>query len=59
VNPLKAVDVNMMAAQAQMPAANLTHNLRQLRHPVELPPINMMNWMVLLEEVRKEYQTPP
>jgi hypothetical protein len=56
VNPLKAVDLNMVAAgQAQMPAANLTHNLRKIIHPVELPPVNMMNWMVLLEEKRREF----
>jgi hypothetical protein len=27
-------------------------NLSQIRHPAELPPITMMNWLVLLEEVR-------
>ena len=30
-------------------------NLSQMRHPAELPPISMMNWLVLLEERRKEY----
>lgn len=37
-------------------AANrITVNLSQIRHPAELPPITMMNWLVLLEERRKEY----
>lgn len=29
-------------------------NLSQIRHPAELPPITMMNWLVLLEERRRE-----
>ncbi len=33
----------------------ITVNLSQIRHPAELPPITMMNWLVLLEERRKEY----
>ena len=30
-------------------------NLSQIRHPAELPPITMMNWLILLEERRKEF----
>lgn len=30
-------------------------NLSPLLHPAELPPITMMNWLVLLEERRSEY----
>lgn len=33
----------------------ITVNLSQIRHPAELPPITMMNWLVLLEERRKEF----
>jgi hypothetical protein len=37
-------------------AANrISVNLSQIRHPAELPPITMMNWLVLLEERRKEF----
>ncbi len=36
-------------------AANITVNLRPITHPAELPPITMMNWLVLLEERRKEF----
>lgn len=37
-------------------AANrITVNLSQIRHPAELPPISMMNWLILLEERRKEF----
>lgn len=28
-------------------------NLRPIRHPAELPPITMMNWLVLLQESRR------
>jgi hypothetical protein len=52
VNPLNARDLN---TGVQIPAANLEVNFRKIRHPLELPPINMMNWMVLLEEKRREY----
>jgi hypothetical protein len=30
-------------------------NLRPITHPRDLPPITMMNWLVLLEERRKEF----
>jgi hypothetical protein len=52
VNPLKAV---VAKTGEQMAQDNLTFNLRQITHPLELPPINMMNWLVLLEEKRREY----
>ncbi len=34
-------------------------NLRPIRHPAELPPITMMNWLVLLQERRREFVTSP
>ena len=40
---------------AAFAANRITVNLSQIRHPAELPPITMMNWLVLLEERRKEY----
>jgi hypothetical protein len=30
-------------------------NLRPIRHPAELPPIYMMNWLVVLEETRRNF----
>lgn len=30
-------------------------NLKPITHPAELPPITMMNWLILLEERRKEF----
>lgn len=40
---------------ATLAANRLTVNLSQMRHPAELPPIVMMNWLVLLEERKREY----
>jgi hypothetical protein len=36
-------------------ADRITVNLKPIRHPAELPPITMMNWLVVLEERRKEF----
>lgn len=33
----------------------ITVNLKPIAHPAELPPITMMNWLVTIEEVRREY----
>ncbi len=33
----------------------ITVNLRPIPHPAELPPITMMNWLVVLQEVRNEF----
>ena len=33
-------------------------NLSPLLHPCELPPVTMMNWLVLIEERRREYDVP-
>lgn len=51
VHPLDATGVsgNRMAAQ------NIRVNLSPITHPAELPPISMMNWLVLIEEKRKEF----
>lgn len=38
-----------------IPASNIIVNLRPIAHPSELPPITMMNWLVVLEERRKEF----
>ncbi|MGL4400400.1 MAG: hypothetical protein ACRCXD_11065, partial [Luteolibacter sp.] len=38
-----------------MEASNITVNLRPIDHPAALPPITMMNWLLVLEERRKEF----
>ncbi len=37
-----------------MEASNITVNLRPIDHPATLPPITMMNWLVVLEERRAD-----
>ncbi len=51
VRPLDAKNLsgNVMASD------KIIVNLSQIRHPAELPPISMMNWLIILEERRKEY----
>ncbi|RYD60412.1 MAG: hypothetical protein EOP83_19450 [Verrucomicrobiaceae bacterium] len=51
---VRPLDSKNMSGSAINPA-NITVNLSQIRHPAELPPITMMNWLVLLEERRKEF----
>lgn len=50
VRPLdsKNVSGNMMAP------GQITVNLSPITHPAQLPPITMMNWLIVLEERRKE-----
>lgn len=35
-----------------MGAGDITMNLSRITHPAELPPITMMNWLVVLEEIK-------
>jgi hypothetical protein len=51
VRPLDSKNLN----GAAMPAANIRVNLRPITHPAELPPVTMMNWLILLEERRREF----
>ncbi|GAA5127429.1 hypothetical protein JIN84_08705 [Luteolibacter yonseiensis] len=51
VRPLDAKTVSGNAVAAE----RIHVNLSQIRHPSEVPPIVMMNWLVVLEERRKEF----
>ncbi|WP_411826617.1 hypothetical protein [Luteolibacter sp. AS25] len=52
VRPLDATGVT----GTEMTANRISINLSQISHPAELPPITMMNWLVVLEEMRKEFE---
>jgi hypothetical protein len=52
--PIRPLDSKNMSGNA-FAADRITVNLRPIVHPAELPPITMMNWLVVLEERRKEY----
>ncbi|MEY3895173.1 MAG: hypothetical protein RLZZ214_692 [Verrucomicrobiota bacterium] len=51
---IRPLDSKNMSGTA-MAASNITVNLRPIVHPADLPPITMMNWLVVLEERRKEF----
>jgi hypothetical protein len=51
VRPLDSKNVNGTA----IAASQITVNLSPITHPAQLPPITMMNWLVVLEELRKEF----
>ena len=53
-NPVRPLDSKNSAGVA-FGSANIKVNLKPITHPADLPPIFMMNWLVLLEERRKEY----
>lgn len=52
--PVRPLDAKNLSGEA-MSADRITVNLRPIVHPAELPPIVMMNWLVVLEERRKEF----
>ena len=52
--PVRPLDTRMLSG-ATMTANQIHVNLRPITHPAELPPISMMNWLVLLEERRREF----
>ena len=52
--PIRPLDSKTVSGTA-LAANRIIFNLRPIAHPAELPPITMMNWLVVLEERRKEY----
>lgn len=53
-NPVHLLDLKM-ASETTAAAANIDVNLRPITHPAELPPVTMMNWLVMVEERRKMF----
>jgi hypothetical protein len=53
-NPVRPIDSKAVSGSA-MAASRITVNLRPIRHPAELPPITMMNWRLVIEEMRAEF----
>jgi hypothetical protein len=54
--PVHLLDLKM-ASENNAAAANIDVNLRPITHPAELPPVTMMNWLVMIEERRKAFYT--
>lgn len=51
INPLDSKG----ASGSNFSGNRITVNLKPIAHPAELPPITMMNWLVTIEEVRREF----
>jgi len=54
--PVRPLDTKTMSGAA-MTASQIHVNLSPITHPANLPPIFMMNWLLLLEERRGEFYT--
>lgn len=52
--PIHPLDMKMSSG-ATMAADKITVNLRPITHPAALPPVTMMNWLIVLEERRQEF----
>ncbi len=52
--PSRPLDIKY-GSGSDIPAGRLQVNLRPITHPADLPPISMMNWLVLLEERKSQY----
>jgi hypothetical protein len=53
-NPVRPIDSRTVSG-GSLSASRITVNLRPIRHPAELPPVTMMNWLLVLEELRSEF----
>jgi hypothetical protein len=53
-NPVRPMDSKTVSGTA-LAANRIQVNLRPISHPAELPPITMMNWLLVLEERRSEF----
>lgn len=54
VNPIRPLDSKGVSGSA-MSGSKIKVNLSPITHPAELPPITMMNWLIVVEEKRKEF----
>lgn len=52
INPIRPLDSTAVSGSA-IASDKITVNLRPITHPAELPPVTMMNWLILLEELRR------
>jgi hypothetical protein len=53
-NPIRPLDSKTVGGTT-MTAEKIKVNLRPITHPADLPPVTMMNWLVMIEERRKEF----
>ena len=53
-NPVRPLDSKTVSGVA-LSSSQIRVNLSPMLHPADLPPITMMNWLVVLEERRSEF----
>lgn len=53
-SPVRIGDLKSGASD-EVIADNISADLKPITHPSELPPINMMNWMVVIREIHPTY----
>lgn len=53
-SPVRPLDAKGVSGSS-MKSNQMTINLSKLNHPAELPPITMKNWLIVVEEKRKEF----
>lgn len=54
-NPVRPLDATVVSG-GSMDTTKMKVNLSAINHPAELPPITMMNWLVVIEEMRAEFE---
>ncbi|WP_367873905.1 hypothetical protein [Luteolibacter sp. Populi] len=52
--PVHLLDIKM-GSEVAATADKIKVNLKPITHPAEMPPITMMNWLVMIEERRKAF----
>jgi len=52
--PIRPLDTKTTSG-ATISASSVTMNLSKISHPAELPPITMKNWLIVVEEMGREY----
>jgi hypothetical protein len=55
-SPLRPLDLTSGSGKS-IASDKMTVNLKPITHPAALPPVTMMNWLVVLEERRSEFFT--
>lgn len=53
-SPIRPLDATGVSGTS-MPGSKITVNLSPITHPALLPPISMMNWLIVIEERRREF----
>lgn len=53
-NPVRPLDTKTTTGST-LAASNITMNLSTIAHPAELPPITMKNWLIVVEELGREF----